>query len=59
MFWKVFKKYPVMITCQDKISYPELQDMIAIITMEEDYEKALNGLQIVEHRKMLEKQKRR
>lgn len=57
MFWKCFKKYPVIISCQDQISYPELQEMVAIILMEEDHEKASKGYEIIEQKKQMEKMK--
>lgn len=57
MFFKVIKKYPIIMSCQDHISYPDLQDLVSIIMMEEDYEKAYNGLQIVEQRRAMEKLK--
>lgn len=57
MFWKVFKKYPMIISYQEKISYPDLQDMLAIILMEEDYDKANAGFDLVKTRQMQERTK--
>lgn len=57
MFYKVIKKYPIIISCQDQVSYPELQELVSIIMMEEDHERAYNGLQIVEQRQAMERLK--
>jgi len=48
MYWKVFKKYPFIITIKNQISYPDLQDLYTLVIMEEDWNKAIEGYRLQE-----------
>jgi len=43
MFWRVFKKYPQIYIFKDELSYLDIQDINALLDMEEDHNSAVDA----------------
>lgn len=51
IFWNVFQKYPQILMMEDKLSFPKLQKIYAIISMNEDYSRAIDAYEFEQLKK--------